>query len=354
MKGKQAVIKQLVGVLSIGLIVAGFSAAPLWAQERKPEIGPLPGEESPLKLPGTEEGEETVAGDNKIFTVSTDDDINSLEVGDIYKNEDSSFKVVGIDSKTAKGGKFKVQRIVGKTDPQRKWRRVSGAGPINIVSRVTLIDLYIQGGMFLHPIAALFMIMLILTVNCIIVDRRNRQCPSQLVTEGEAALQAGDLKKFEDLSVKHSGLLAHICRAMIDRFDYSNIDDIKYRVEVAAGRQIGRLRVPVKALNLIAVAAPLLGLLGTIVGMVIVFEAVAGATGAAKASALAAGIRVKLFSTTAALCVAIPALLLFFVFNQRVGVIVAECETITERFLHLISIHKRGQENGEKETSQAP
>lgn len=340
-------MKPFIAALLAVLALAGTAFTSLRAQGEKLELGSLAAEPAPdaaLKLPGAEE--EIAPGDNKIFKVATDDDISSLDLGDIYKNEDSSFKVSGIASKGPKGGKFFVQRISGKTDPQRKWRRLSGNGPVNIASRVTLIDLYIQGGAFLHPIALLFIAMIILAINCIIVDRQSRQCPGRFVAEAESALQAGDLKKFEALSVKNTGLMASICRALIDRFDYSTLEDIKYRVETIAGRQIGRLKIPVKALNLIAVAAPLLGLLGTIVGMVMVFEAVAGASGAAKASALAAGIRVKLFCTAAALCVAIPALFLFFIFNTKLAAIIAECETITERFIHLVSIHKRGPEAG--------
>lgn len=294
------------------------------------------------KIEGEEEG--AIPGDNKLFTVRTDSPITALEVGDIYKNEDSTYKVTAITSKSDKGGKFTAQRITGKTDPAKKWRRLSGTGPTFIISRVTLLDLYIQGGPFLHPIAVLFVLMIILAINSIILYRRKRQCPATFVTTAESALQTGNLKQFEDLSLANKGLMAFICRAMIDRFEYSTLEDIKTRVEVAAGRQINLLRIPVKALNLVAVAAPLLGLLGTIVGMVIVFEAVAGETGAAKASALASGIRVKLFSTATALCVAIPALFLFFIFNQVLNAIISECEMITERFMHLISLHKKNAE----------
>jgi len=77
--------------------------------------------------------------------------------------------------------------------------------------------------------------------------------------------------------------------------------------------------------------------------MVIVFEGVAGTSGAAKASILAAGIRVKLFSTASALMVAIPSLFLYFIFNQKLGVIVGECELIHERFVYLLSQVKRAK-----------
>lgn len=128
---------------------------------------------------------------------------------------------------------------------------------------------------------------------------------------------------------------------MADRFEDSTPEEIKARAEIAAGGLIGKLRVPTKALNLIAAAAPLLGLLGTIVGMVIVFEAVASATGAAKAQALAAGIRVKLFCTAMALSVAIPALFLYFLFNQKLSDLISQCEALSESFLHQLTLLKR-------------
>ena len=67
------------------------------------------------------------------------------------------------------------------------------------------------------------------------------------------------------------------------RIPFMFLEDIKERANIAAGAYLNRLRFPVRALNLISVAAPLLGLLGTIVGMVIVFEGVAGAGAAHRA-----------------------------------------------------------------------
>jgi len=103
----------------------------------------------------------------------------------------------------------------------------------------------------------------------------------------EAALIQGDIRQFDELARNNKGLLPFICRHMTLDFDVSTMAEIRSQVSVASAAQISRLRIPVRALNLISVAAPLLGLLGTIIGMVIVFEGVAGTSGAAKASILA-------------------------------------------------------------------
>ena len=281
-------------------------------------------------------------GDNKFFTIKTDDNITTLEVGDVYRNEQKTFfKVTGIASKGSQGGEFSVQRTAGKSDPDRKFQRVSGAGPVTIVSRITLLDLYLAGGIFMHPIALAGVAVILLALNCLWIYRQKVQIPPRFVEDARKALDAGDVEKFEDLALKERGLFPGICRALADRFEDSTPEEIKARAEIAAGGLIGKLRVPTKALNLIAAAAPLLGLLGTIVGMVIVFEAVASATGAAKAQALAAGIRVKLFCTAMALSVAIPALFLYFLFNQKLSDLISQCEALSESFLHQLTLLKR-------------
>jgi len=294
------------------------------------------------------------AGDLKQFEIRTDDDITTLEAGDLYKNEETAYKVVGIKRKTAKGGVFTVQRIAGLNDPQRRWIRISGAGPKNIITRMTLLDFYLQGGFFMHPIALLFVAMLVLAVNDALLYRAKVQCPPEFVDAAEAAIRKGDLNRFRELARDNKGLMPFICRHMTVDFDESSIGEIRNRVEAATITYINRMRIPVRALNLIAVVSPLLGLMGTIIGMVTVFEGIAGTSNAARASVLAAGIRVALFTTVAGLTVAVPALFVYFFLNQKHGALVGQCETVHERFLHLLGKIKRpgGQAGEETEESQ--
>jgi len=288
------------------------------------------------------EMEEAGAGDNKEFSIATDSSISTLEIGDVYRNDEKTFfKVSGIKSKGSNGGAFVLQRTTGMGEPGQKLVRVSGVGPLTIAARLTLLDLYIMGGPFLHPIALLGFAAIILAINSILIYRKSRQCPPKFIEAANEALEKGDVRRFEELALKEKGLLPCVSRALVDRYETSTLQELKERCEIIAEKQVQRLRIPVKALNLIAVAAPLLGLLGTIVGMVIVFDAVAGATGASKAAALAAGIRVKLFSTASALIVAIPSLFLYFIFNQKLSSIIADCEVAAERFTHHLALLKR-------------
>jgi biopolymer transport protein ExbB len=281
-------------------------------------------------------------GDQKEFTVVTDDDIGTLEVGDIYKSNATFFTVARIASKGASGGRFTAQRTAGKAEPARSWSRVSGLGPLTIVTRETLLSLYLSGGFVMHPIAFLLLVAIIITLNSFWVYRHRKQCPPRFVEASRQAIERGDISQFGGLALAAKGLFPSICRAMVHGFERSTIEDIKSRCEAKAMEQITLLRMPLKALNFAAAAAPLLGLLGTVIGLVMCFESLQyEAASAAKSQLLAAGVRVALFTTVAGLSVAIPTLAVFFFFSQKLNLIAARCEGLATEFVQELAAVKR-------------
>jgi len=303
------------------------------------------------------EMEEAVDGDNKEFTVVTDSDISLLEVDDVYKSSSTFFTVIRINTKGAKGGEFVVKRTRGDRDPGRKWSRVSGTGPISIDSRETLLDRFFSGGPLMWPIAFLLLILIIIALNSAWVYRRGKQAPRRFVEAAERALEDGDVKRFGDLAASEKGLFASVCCAMVSKFETSTTADLMIRCEAEAKRQISVLRIPLKGLNFIAAVAPLLGLLGTVIGMIICFDSLSeDAASAAKAQAMAGGIKIALLTTAAGLSVAAPALLVFFLFNQRLNMIISHCETLAGDFVHELAVVKRNMppsQNGRNGSEQA-
>ena len=103
--------------MNVCAIVAGLCCASLRAQEFEPDLDSLlETEDDTFK----DEMDALERGDQKEFSVVTETDVSSLEVGDIYKSNGAFYKVVAIGSKGAAGGEFKVQRIAGKVDPSKK------------------------------------------------------------------------------------------------------------------------------------------------------------------------------------------------------------------------------------------
>jgi biopolymer transport protein ExbB len=327
--------------MPIGIVVCLTiaTATAALAQETAPDFKALV-EDKNEALSKDMEG--AAEGDLKQFRVLTDEDIGTLEVGDIYKNNTSFFKITAIARKGKTGGEFLVQRTGGRMDPVRFWNRVSGLGPMTIASRETLFDTYMNGGMFMHPISFCLLGTVVIAFSNIWVFRHRRHCPPAFVEQARAALATGDVQGFQALAAKTRGLLAAVCRTMALNPDISTEEDVKVRCESEARRQINALRLPLRALNFFAAVAPLLGLLGTVQGMIMCFDSLGGETAsAAKSQMMASGIKVALYTTFYGLTVAIPALFTYFVSNHKLSNIVGESEVVVAEFAHRLALRKR-------------
>lgn len=326
--------------IPIGIVCLTLAAGQaVLAQETSPDFKALI-EDKNEALSKDMEG--AAEGDLKEFSVRTDEDISALETGDIYKSNTSFFKVTAIARKSKTGGEFVVQRTGGRMDPTRFWNRVSGLGPLTIAGRETLFDTYLHGGMFMHPITFCLFGTILLAFSNIWVFRRDRHCPPDFVEKSRSLLEAGDIAGFKALAEATRGVLASVCRTMVTNLDISSEEDIKNRSESEARRQINALRLPLRALNFFAAVAPLLGLLGTVQGMILCFDSLAGeAASAAKSQMMASGIKVALYTTFYGLTVAIPALFAYFLSNHKLTKIVAECELVMVEFTHRLALRIR-------------
>lgn len=115
----------------------------------------------------------------------------------------------------------------------------------------------------------------------------------------------------------------------------SSEDDVRARME-SAGRAVAhRLEKYLSALATIASAAPLLGLLGTVIGMIEIFgsQAGGGAMGTGNPGQLAHGISIALYNTAFGLIVAIPALIFWKYFRARVDAYLLQLELASEQFV---------------------
>jgi biopolymer transport protein ExbB len=115
---------------------------------------------------------------------------------------------------------------------------------------------------------------------------------------------------------------------------------VEKALEDAVAEQSARLFRKVEYLNVLANLAPMVGLLGTVVGMVLCFHQVARTQGSAGAGDLAEGIYQALVTTVAGLMIAIPALGAFAIFRNRIDQYIAEAAGIA---LHVFAPLKKGK-----------
>jgi biopolymer transport protein ExbB len=112
--------------------------------------------------------------------------------------------------------------------------------------------------------------------------------------------------------------------------------EIKEMIEDHGCQEVPLLERYLGFLGTIASISPFLGLLGTVVGLLKVFEAIAQAGGITNAAILSEGIHNALITTVAGLCVAIPSLVAYNYLTRKVEGLVLEVERVSLRLLNIL------------------
>ena len=157
----------------------------------------------------------------------------------------------------------------------------------------------------------------------IMVLRRRELMPSGLSESVRGALQAGDFRGALGKCREQPSLLSHLLMSGLAEAE-GGWDDVEGGVEDALADQAARLLRKIEYLSVIANIAPMVGLLGTVTGMIFAFQRVAATQGTAGAADLAEGIYQALVTTVGGLLVAIPSLGAFAILRNRVDGLVAE------------------------------
>ncbi len=196
-------------------------------------------------------------------------------------------------------------------------------------AKIELLVLLFKGGYLMLPIVAVSLLVVTFGVERFLGLRRKKIVPPALVTGlGQLAAAPGgfDPRRAYQLCRGHPSTAANIIRAMLLKVGRPHVE-LENAVTEAKGREASRLYTNVRWLGLAAGVAPLLGLLGTVWGMIMAFFATANLpTGANKAEALAEGIYTALVTTFAGLAVAIPAAVLAHLFESRIQALFRELD----------------------------
>lgn len=164
----------------------------------------------------------------------------------------------------------------------------------------------------------------------------------EAITVSRAAVPSADVVAQLEQSSVLGEVLATGFRAMNANPRISE-EDLRATLEGAGRQAAHKLERYLAALATIASSAPLLGLLGTVIGMIEIFGSQAGSasSGVGNPAQLAQGISIALYNTAFGLIVAIPALIFWRYFRAQVDGYLLTMELATERFLrHLNTLRK--------------
>lgn len=178
-----------------------------------------------------------------------------------------------------------------------------------------------QGGWFMLPILLMSLIVVTVSIERVIALQRSRILPSSLIEELGKASQGRstfDPRDAYRLCQRFPSSAATVIRAMLMKVGRP-LSEVESTVADASQREADRLYANVRWLNLAAAVTPLMGLFGTVWGMILAFyDTTQLQAGQNKADELAEGIYLALVTTLGGLAVAIPAAILSHYFEGRI------------------------------------
>jgi biopolymer transport protein ExbB len=153
--------------------------------------------------------------------------------------------------------------------------------------------------------------------------RKKDLLPSDLVEGVKQLLTQGKLKEADQLCRERPCPLSFVLASGISEIEFG-WPAVEKALEDSTAEQAARLYRKLEYLSVIGNLAPMIGLLGTVSGMILAFREVAVSSGAAGAGQLAGGIYSALVTTVAGLLIAIPALGAFAVLRNRIDELISE------------------------------
>ena len=196
------------------------------------------------------------------------------------------------------------------------------------------IDILRSGGPVMYPLGLLSVVAVAIILERLWVLRRSNYLETGTVHALSGLLGGRDYKAASDYCRRHPGPFTELVATMVEN-RYAPYDELKQILEDTGRRQLLGLQRGLPALGTIVGGAPLLGLLGTVLGMIAIFKAVAtGGTGITEQ--LATGISQALITTATGLIIAIPALFTHSFLEARAVGILSDIEAQMMDFLHLV------------------
>lgn len=199
-----------------------------------------------------------------------------------------------------------------------------------------MYELFLKGGILMYPIALGSIIAVGIFLERIWVLRRRRVLPRDFLIEVEDLVMRRKRPEAINLCKRDNSSIAHVIRVGIENYGKKR-DVIKEKIEEVGRREAASLERYINVIGTIASVSPLLGLLGTVSGMIKSFNIIS-IQGVADPASLAGGISEALITTAAGLVVAIPTFVIYRYLMNKADALILEME---ENSIKMVDLVKR-------------
>ncbi|NLV42078.1 MAG: MotA/TolQ/ExbB proton channel family protein [Candidatus Hydrogenedentes bacterium] len=200
-----------------------------------------------------------------------------------------------------------------------------------------------QGGILMWPILLCSLIALAIILEKFVALRRADIDTREFMDTMRQVLRQNRTQEAAEICDETDAPVARILKAGILKHDRPK-EDIREALEDAGRFEIPRLERYLSGLATCATIAPMLGLLGTVQGMILAFNQIQNKRGQVNPSDLAEGIGNALITTAAGLAVAIPVVIFYNYFQSRVEGMIVEMEASSSELIDLLTRNRGDRE----------
>lgn len=214
----------------------------------------------------------------------------------------------------------------------------AAAGEASEIPTQSLLQMAIAGGWMMAPIVVASFVMLVVVFERLVSLRRSHVLSEPFIHCFLSQVGDGTLDRHEALEMcqDEPSHMARVFAAGVRKWGKPAVE-VEQAILDEGERTANVLRKYLRVINGVATVCPLIGLLGTVWGMMTAFNAIASAAAMGRPELLAAGISQALLTTAAGLFVAIPALILYMYFVGRVDSLVMEIDGYGQELVNLVS-----------------
>ena len=204
--------------------------------------------------------------------------------------------------------------------------------PSQDASVTSMLDIIMKGGIVGYMIIVLSIVGLGLILDYTVTIRKSKILPSKDIEKIKTFIDSGNLTEIEKMDHERASFLTKVSVAGIRETKMGYASMIK-AMEDTAEALTSRIARKIEHLNVIGNISPMMGLLGTVIGMLRCFNEIAHVAGAIEPKQLAGGIFEALVTTCMGLIVAIPSLYGYAVFRNRIDEFTGEAALEAERLM---------------------
>jgi biopolymer transport protein ExbB len=215
------------------------------------------------------------------------------------------------------------------------------AAPAGATPDMNLWQVLASGGPVMIPLGALSIIAVALVIVYLFTMRRGAVVTRQYMATAQALLRKRDYLGLLAISNRHREAVARIMQRTLDfvtQHPEATFAEAREIAETEGTRQAAALNQRITYLADIGTIAPMLGLFGTVLGMIKSFSVVASDIVASRPIMLAEGVSEALVTTAAGLVIGIPAMAAYSFFRGRVQSLIAELEAASTQLVALLAV----------------